>query len=218
MAIDYDKGMRPNLYELMQGGGGGGSYVLPVASADTLGGVKIGDGIEIDAEGTISAEGATPYELPIASADVLGGVKIGSGIDVDGNGVISADIPTPIDTYTKSEIDAMFEAANLAIRTERKVEDNIEIAAGQRRLATIQFTEVTQAHPELGLLGVMWVKITNATDGGTMYTNCVMQDFEAYFGSNKIQIPVVNTGSNAAKVKVEVVGIFVKRSLVVYNS
>ena len=217
MAIDPNKGMRPNLYELMQGGGGGG-YVLPIASADTLGGVKIGEGVSIDAEGTISVEGATPYELPAATADVLGGVKIGEGVDVDANGTISVDVPAPVDAYTKAEIDAMFEAANLAIRTERKVEDNIEIAAGQRRLATIQFTEVTQAHPELGLLGVMWVKITNATDDGTMYSNCVMQDFEAYFGSNKIQIPVVNTGSNAAKVKVEVVGIFVKRSLVVYNS
>lgn len=39
------------------GGGGGGSYVLPVASSDTLGGVKIGSGITIDSGGTISAQG-----------------------------------------------------------------------------------------------------------------------------------------------------------------
>lgn len=38
-------------------GGGGGSYVLPVASQSTLGGVKIGSGITIDSNGAISAQG-----------------------------------------------------------------------------------------------------------------------------------------------------------------
>lgn len=37
--------------------GGGGGYVLPVASQSTLGGVKIGSGITIDSGGTISAQG-----------------------------------------------------------------------------------------------------------------------------------------------------------------
>ena len=107
MAIDYDKAMRPNLYELMQGGGGGGGYVLPVASADTLGGVKIGEGITIDSEGAISAEGGTPYELPIASTNTLGGVKIGEGITIDSEGTISAEGGT-IDAYTKAESDAKY--------------------------------------------------------------------------------------------------------------
>ena len=35
------------------GGGGGGEYVLPVATRTRLGGVKIGDGIHVDADGTI---------------------------------------------------------------------------------------------------------------------------------------------------------------------
>lgn len=37
--------------------GGGGSYTLPVASASVLGGVKIGQGISIDQDGAISAQG-----------------------------------------------------------------------------------------------------------------------------------------------------------------
>ena len=36
---------------------GGGSYVLPTASADTLGGVKIGEGVTIDDNGVLSANG-----------------------------------------------------------------------------------------------------------------------------------------------------------------
>lgn len=39
---------------IAKGGGGGGGYVLPVASADTLGGVKVGDHMEIDENGTLN--------------------------------------------------------------------------------------------------------------------------------------------------------------------
>lgn len=38
-----------------EGGGGGGSYELPVATGTRLGGVKIGSGINVTADGTISA-------------------------------------------------------------------------------------------------------------------------------------------------------------------
>ena len=39
----------------------GGSYTLPTASADTLGGVKIGSGLTIT-NGVLSADGITPAE------------------------------------------------------------------------------------------------------------------------------------------------------------
>ena len=71
------------------GGGGGGGYVLPVASANTLGGVKVGTGLAIDANGVLAATGGG-YVLPVASASELGGVKIGTGLSIDANGVLSA--------------------------------------------------------------------------------------------------------------------------------
>lgn len=37
------------------GGGGGGGYVLPIASASDLGGVKVGENLEIDSSGVLSA-------------------------------------------------------------------------------------------------------------------------------------------------------------------
>ena len=58
----------------------GSSYTLPKASAETLGGVKIGSGLSINGEGVLSA---TDYVLPAASADTLGGVKVGSGLSID---------------------------------------------------------------------------------------------------------------------------------------
>lgn len=65
-----------------------GRYELPPATADTLGGVRIGDGVSVEADGTISAH-ADPYELPVASADTLGGVKVGAGFNVTAEGVLS---------------------------------------------------------------------------------------------------------------------------------
>ncbi|MBO7253453.1 MAG: hypothetical protein J6V25_12595 [Oscillospiraceae bacterium] len=38
------------------GGGSGGSYTLPVATAETLGGVKVGDGLQVEADGRVSVE------------------------------------------------------------------------------------------------------------------------------------------------------------------
>jgi len=68
------------------GGGGGSSYVLPVASENTLGGVKVGNGLNIS-NGVLSAES---YNLPEATAEKLGGVKVGNGLSIN-NGVLSAD-------------------------------------------------------------------------------------------------------------------------------
>jgi len=45
--------------ENFPGGGGGGSYTLPTASASTLGGVKVGSGLTIT-DGVLSADGVTP--------------------------------------------------------------------------------------------------------------------------------------------------------------
>ena len=56
-------------------------YDLPVATANTLGGVKIGNNINVVSDGTIS--------VPIASADTAGVIKVGSNLSIDENGVLS---------------------------------------------------------------------------------------------------------------------------------
>ena len=65
-------------------------YELPVASADTLGGVKVGSGLSMD-DGVLSATG---YSLPTASDETLGGVKVGTGLSI-ADGVLSADAQLP---------------------------------------------------------------------------------------------------------------------------
>ena len=50
----------------------GEHYTLPAATSDTLGGVKIGSGVNVDSSGEISVD---PYTLPVATSASLGGVK-----------------------------------------------------------------------------------------------------------------------------------------------
>lgn len=75
------------------GGGSGEGYTLPPASATTLGGVKIGSGISVTADGVISANGGggAPYELPAATADTLGGIKVGDNLTITPDGKLSAN-------------------------------------------------------------------------------------------------------------------------------
>ena len=53
--------------EGLEGGGGSASpYVLPAATASSLGGVKVGNGLSIDENGVLSANGITPAETQSA--------------------------------------------------------------------------------------------------------------------------------------------------------
>jgi hypothetical protein len=62
------------------------TFTPPIATASVLGGVKIGSGVTVAGDGTISV---TAYSLPTASASVLGGVKVGTGLAVAGDGTLS---------------------------------------------------------------------------------------------------------------------------------
>ena len=85
-----------DIYDIIEGleGGGGDPYVLPQATATTLGGIKIGYsdngkyyGVQLDSNGnayvyvpwTDSGGSGGDYELPIASTAQLGGIYFTSG-------------------------------------------------------------------------------------------------------------------------------------------
>lgn len=56
-----------NLVERVEALEEGGSYVLPIATAETLGGVKIGEGLNINAETGVLSANTTPYTPPAYS-------------------------------------------------------------------------------------------------------------------------------------------------------
>ena len=90
--MPYQKGNGKPQYAGMgiggSGSGGGSTYVLPKASADTLGGIKVGARLSINSDGVLSASDQS-YSLPTASAETLGGVKVGTGLSIT-DGVLSA--------------------------------------------------------------------------------------------------------------------------------
>ena len=95
-----DKGDRGNIGPIGPKGDTG-TYVPIIASTSTLGGVKIGEGISIALDGTISATTATQYVLPPATTSTLGGVKAGDGVSISDTGTISVStysLPTASDT------------------------------------------------------------------------------------------------------------------------
>lgn len=57
------------------------TYHLPIASSTTLGGIKVGNNLTIETDGTLNAE-STEYNLPVATSSTLGGVKLGEGIGI----------------------------------------------------------------------------------------------------------------------------------------
>jgi len=69
--------------------------LIPIASATTVGGIKVGTNLTIDSNGVLNAEDGN-YTLPIATNTVLGGVKIDGTTITIANGVISATKQTSI--------------------------------------------------------------------------------------------------------------------------
>jgi hypothetical protein len=82
-----------------------GTFVPVIASSSTIGGVKIGTGVTIAGDGTISVTTASEYILPTATTATLGGVKVGTGITIDFDGVISATTATQYELPTATDVD-----------------------------------------------------------------------------------------------------------------
>lgn len=93
--------------QIQASGSGGETYVLPQASANALGGIKIGysgDGaVSLDSSGRAYVDlSAVSTELPTASVDTLGGIKTGYttsdgdrnyAVTVDGSGNAYVNVP-----------------------------------------------------------------------------------------------------------------------------
>lgn len=80
---DYTSAEKSKLAGIAEGAN---YYTLPIADANTLGGVKIGTGITVAADGTISASGGG--SLSPATTSTLGGVLASDAITVASNGMM----------------------------------------------------------------------------------------------------------------------------------
>lgn len=75
-------------------------YILPTATSSTLGGVKIGDNIDIDDSGHIS--------VPIASASGVGLVKAGTGLAISSDGTLTATGTYELPEATKNTLGGVY--------------------------------------------------------------------------------------------------------------
>lgn len=75
-------------------------YILPTATTNTLGGVKIGNNVSIDSSGHLS--------VPIASGSTAGVVKVGSGLAIDAEGVLSSNGGYTLPQATKTALGGVY--------------------------------------------------------------------------------------------------------------
>jgi len=61
---------------------------LQIASASVLGGVKIGNGLNIASDGTVSVPAGS---IAVASTTTLGGIKVGANLSIASDGTLSAN-------------------------------------------------------------------------------------------------------------------------------
>jgi len=98
-------------------GPAGPSYTLPIATANDLGGVKVGTGLSINSStGVLQTTGGV--SLPIASASVLGGIKVGNNLSINSStGVLDAVHQTGAQIKTAYEAESNTNAFTDAEKT-----------------------------------------------------------------------------------------------------
>lgn len=75
-------------------------YILPKATANTLGGIKIGDNVNISADGHLS--------VPIASATNLGVIKVGTGLTIGDDGTLNSVAEYTLPQATKTVLGGVY--------------------------------------------------------------------------------------------------------------
>jgi len=92
-------------------------YILPTATSSTLGGVKIGDNIDIDSTGHIS--------VPIASASTVGLVKAGTGLAVSSDGTLTATGTYELPEATKTTLGGVYVDDELSTSSTHPVQNTV---------------------------------------------------------------------------------------------
>lgn len=78
------------------------NYHLPIASATELGGIKVGENLTIEEDGTLNADPAG-YILPVATTSTLGGIKVGSKLSIS-DGALSVTTDSSLSSSSTNPI------------------------------------------------------------------------------------------------------------------
>lgn len=122
------------------------NFVLPIASSSTLGGVKIGSGLTVAEDGTISA--AAEYTLPTASSTIKGGIKVGSGLTMSSETLNHSNSITAKTAYGSTATTASANGGKIVV-TDIKYDAQGHITGSTDRTITLSQATYTLA----GLMG-----------------------------------------------------------------
>lgn len=76
-------------------GGSSTSYILPPATTNSLGGVIVGNGLNVTSNGLLSVNaGIFSSTMTPATSNSLGGIIVGNGLSITSNGVLSVQSGT----------------------------------------------------------------------------------------------------------------------------
>ena len=114
------------------------TYHLPIASETTLGGIKVGNNLTIEEDGTLNAE-STEYNLPVATSSTLGGVKIGSGLTMTDQ-VLSVDVDPALSNSSTNPVRNSVVTSNINTLTSNVQTINTTVTNLGNSLSTLSNT------------------------------------------------------------------------------
>ena len=91
------------------------TYHLPIASETQLGGIKVGNNLTIEEDGTLNAE-STEYNLPVATSSTLGGVMVGSGLSIN-EGSLSVNVDNSLSSLSSNPVQNSVVSSNISTLT-----------------------------------------------------------------------------------------------------
>ena len=92
-------------------------YILPTATSNTLGGVKIGANIAIDSTGHITTKPAT--------ADTTGAIKVGTGLSITSDGTLSSNGGYELPEATKTTLGGVYVDDELSTTSTHPVQNAV---------------------------------------------------------------------------------------------
>ena len=92
-------------------------YILPTATSNTLGGVKIGDNIDIDSTGHITTKPAT--------TDTTGAIKVGTGLSITSDGTLSSTGGYVLPEATKNTLGGVYVDDELSTTSPHPVQNAV---------------------------------------------------------------------------------------------
>jgi hypothetical protein len=156
---------------------------FPVATASTVGGIKVGSGLSIDGSNVLSA--TYSYTLPTAAASTLGGIKVGSGLAIDGSGILSTTYTYTLPTASVSTI------GGVKVGTGLTIDGNGVLAA----TASSGFTYLSKTSAyNLAANDYVFMDSTSAAFTLTLPsspstgTTITVQDSSGYCGTNNVTV------------------------------